>query len=204
YIGNLFNYAISGNISGRNYMGMYYFADGANLFTYGKFPQASSTNIRIEGTPNAFYNVMKLVNPPVGFTPLASPAVRGVWVYDYINWKTWYEPCENEMDDTYKGANVVPTNPQFVEVHGDRIYISGSKDDDDNVFISDVGNGLYFPVFLPIQLPPNSDKINGMIVFHDSVVVGRSNDIHVIYGNTNRTDLSATLFRLKRINTHTG
>jgi hypothetical protein len=55
-----------------------------------------------------------------------------------------------------------------------------------------------------MQLPPNGDEIQGLSVFADSVVVGRKHDVHVIYGNTNRTNLDGQLFRLKRINTHTG
>lgn len=196
---------VSNAISGANYMGKYYFVDGAKINLYGTFPQADNLpHVDVIGTPVNADIVMQLVNPPAGYTPLGATYDTGVWKYDYTNLKCWYEPCENEIADTYKGENVLPVNPSYIAVHQDRLYISGSSDDDDNVFITDIMNGFYCPVFLPIQLPPNGDKVVGLFVFHDSIIVGRNYDIHVIYGNTNRTDLSNDLFRLKRVNTHTG
>ena len=81
--------------------------------------------------------------------------------------------------------------------------MSGSVDNPHNVYITDISNAFYCPVGLGIQLPPNGDQVNGLVVFHDSVVVGRNDDIHVIYGNTNRIDVQ-DMFLLKKINTHTG
>jgi hypothetical protein len=196
--------AVSGKVRGMTYTGQYYFVDGSAVRIYGKFPQTADTHTKIVGTADPNYLTLKLVNPPAGFTPLGTTETKGVWAYDYTAKTCWYEPCQNEIDDTYKGSNVLPQNPKFIEVHGDRLFLSGSNLDDDNVFITDVGNGFYCPVYLPIGLPPNSDKIVGLKVFHDAVVVGRTKDIHVIYGNTNRTSLNAQLFRLVRINSHTG
>ena len=62
---------------------------------------------------------------------------------------------------------------------------------------------FYFPFAVQLQLPPNGDKVTGLIVFHDSVVIGRYNDVHVIYGNTNDDEIGNT-FMLKKINTHAG
>jgi hypothetical protein len=195
---------VLGKVNGKTYLGKYYFADGENLYVYGDHPDTGDTHNVITGTPPVGKSVLRIVTPPAGFTPLASPEIIGKWQYDYTAGTAWYEPCQFEIDDTYKGANVFPTKPKYVEVNGDRLYISGSADDNDNVYISDIGNALYTPVFLPIQMPPNGDQVTGLKVFHDSVVVGRAHDIHTIYGNTNRTELSAELFRLKRINAHSG
>jgi hypothetical protein len=195
---------VNGRVNATNYMGKFYFADGSDIQVYGTFPQASDTHTKIVGIAVNSDIVMKLVNPPAGFTPLGTTETKGVWAYDYDTRTCWYEPCQNEIDDTYKGSNVLPENPKYLAVHGDRMFISGSNVDDDNVFISDIGNAFYTPVYLPIQLPPNSDEVIGLKVFHNSVVVGRGGDAYVIYGNTNRTDLNSAMFRLRKINTHTG
>lgn len=195
---------VSGAIHGKTYMGQYVFVDGYSIRKYGIFPQTSDTYTRIVGTPVNAYIVMKLVNPPDGYTPLGTEHTRGVWNYDYSKLELWYEPCENEMVDTYKGANVIPAEAKYIEVYGERLILAGDSSDDDNVFISDISNGLYFPVFLPIQMPPNSDKITGLVNFQDTLVVGRQRDLHVIYGNTNRSEMNTSLFRLKQINSHTG
>lgn len=195
---------LAGRMMGKNYMGKYFFADGAKLRVYGKFPQVSTTLEKVIGTPVNDYVVMDVVTPPKGFTPAAAPRIIGTYRYDYTNKKIWYEPCKYEVDDTSKGSNVLPNKPKYLEVNKDRMYISGSQEDDDNVFITDIGNGYYTPVYLPIQMPPNSDMVTGLKVFHDSVVVGRKNDVHIIYGNTNRNDVSQELYRLKRVNAHAG
>jgi hypothetical protein len=195
---------VAGRVTGTNYMGYYLFADGDKLRMYGSFPQTAGTSTYIFGTPSAANRIMELVNPPAGFTPKPNPATEGAWAYDYVNNKVWYEPCAYEVADTYKGSNVIPEKPKYVLAFKERLYVSGSSKDDDNVFISDVANGFYFPVYLPIQIPPDSDAVRGLYAFYDSVVVARGGDMHAIYGNTNRTDLNASLYRLERLNTHTG
>lgn len=130
--------------------------------------------------------------------------LQGVLIVDYTNRKIWYEPCEIELEDEYKGANVVPVNTKYITSHKGRLFTSGDRRDDNNVFLSDVENPYYFPVSLPLQLPPNNDNVVGMIVYDDGVVVGRNDDIYVISGETNRLDLGLELFHLTKLNTHTG
>ena len=204
YVGNIKVANINGQITGVNFAGKYFFADGEKFYVWGKFPQTSTTYEEVIGTPDANYLLMEVVNPPQGFTPLGTEHTRGKVKYDYTNRKVWYEPCQNEIEDPYKKSNVLPQNPRYIVVHNGRLFVSGSKKDNDNVFISDLNNPYYFPVSLPIQLPPNSDKVVGLHVYDDSVVVGRHNDIYVITGMTNRTDMGVPVFRLKKVNTHTG
>ena len=71
---------------------------------------------------------------------------------------------ENEFKDNYKGANKVPLKAKYIASHSGRIYVSGADKDNDNVYISDIKSPFYFPVSLPMQLPPNSDKITGIKV----------------------------------------
>lgn len=204
YVGNMKVANINGQITGVNFAGKYFFADGEKFYVWGKFPQTSTTYEEVIGTPDANYLLMEVVNPPQGFTPLGTEHTRGKVKYDYTNRKVWYEPCQNEIEDPYKKSNVLPQNPRYIIVHNGRLFISGSKKDNDNVFISDLNNPYYFPVSLPMQLPPNSDKVVGLHVYDNSVVVGREEDIYVITGMTNRTDMGVPVFRLQKVNTHTG
>lgn len=191
-------------ISGITYLNNYYFVDSKSIRVYGKFPQVSEgDHIKVIGTPINDYALMTVANPPKPYTPLDTSYTMGVFRYDYTNKKIWYEPCQQELDDTYKGDNLLPTNPSMICMHGDRIFMDGDLINPGNVFITDILNAFYTPVGMPMQLPPNGQPITGMRVFMDSVVVGRAEDMYVIYGNTNRTNLS-NAFLMKKINTHTG
>lgn len=195
---------LSGKPRGVNHNGRYFFADGSKLYVYGLFQQSNNTHRRVVGVPINDYVLFEIVSPPDGHARLDASHVEGVLVADYTNFVVYYEPCQNEFVDTFSGANKVPANINYIVSHNGRVYLSGSREDDDNVFISDIRNPFYYPVSLPIQLPPNSDKIVGMIVYDNAVIVGRHEDIYAIFGNTNRPDMGVDVFNLRRINTHTG
>lgn len=194
---------VLGKVEGTTFNGKYYFVDSDKIRIYGTFPQSEDTYTKIIGTAVEDNIVMELVMPPSDFTPLDSTHKVGITRYNYTELKCWYEPCENEIGDDYKGANVFLATANNIAFHKDRMYIT-SPDDKHTIYISDIFNPMYFPNLLSIQLPPNGDEIVGLKVFHDSMIVGRKEDIHVIYGNTNRTDVMMDLFLLKKINTHTG
>lgn len=204
YIGDKHIKSLSGEISGANNTGRYFFADGDSLYVYGAVPTENTTYEKVLGTVRTGYQLFRVVSPPSDFIPLGEEHTQGVTKWDYSTNTVWYEPCTWEMRDTYKGANVVPNSVQYVVSHNGRLYLSGAKDDDDNVFISDLSNPFYYPVYLPIQLPPNSDKIRGLAVFDNAVIVGREHDMYAILGDTNRTDTIAQTYRLHKLNTHTG
>lgn len=195
---------VKGRVSGVNYNGKYFFVDGDKIRVYGKFPQFDRLYEKVIGTPVDELVYFELVDPPKEYTPMDSEHVRGVVRYDYTEKKMWYEPCQLELEDTYTGSNVLPKKPKYITVHKGRLFVTGSEKDDDNVFITDIQNPYYFPVYLPIQLPPNSDMVRGLIVFDDGVVIGREHDLYVITGMTNRSDAGVEIFRLKKINSHTG
>ena len=194
---------VVGKITGITHEGLYYFADGSKLYCYGKFPSVDTTYVDVIGTPVDTYVVMEIVSPGV-YTPLDNTHQQGVTAYDYNDYKIYYMPCTNELNDTYKGANVVPSGVKFIIGHKGRLFVSGQDNDDDNVFIGDIRSNFYFPVYLPIQVPPDSDKIKGLIVYDDDVVLGRGRDLYSISGDTNRTDAGLEVFTLRKINTHTG
>lgn len=196
--------SLSGRMDGVNFLGKFFFVDGVKFRVKGVFPQVGSTYEKIVGTASTSITTFNVVTPPGAFTPLGTTHTRGVTVYDYANQQIWYEPCENELNDPYKGANVMPTNIKYIEVLKGRMYLSGSNKDNDNVYITDAGNPYYTPVALPLQLPPNSDQVVGLAVYDDAVIVGRNEDIHVIIGQTNNPELGLSMFELRKLNTHTG
>lgn len=196
--------AVEGDIHGITHEGKYYFVDGKNIYVYGKFPMVTSVYVEVIGTPADEFRVMKVVNPTVGYTPLGTEHVEGKTVYNYTINEVEYQPCTNEMTDPFKGANVIPENIKYLVSHKGRLFVSGNYDDDDNVFIGDERSSFYFPVYLPIQVPPDSDRIKGLIVYDDDVVIGRHRDIYAISGTTNRPDTGLEVFNLRKINTHTG
>lgn len=197
---------IVGQMYGTNYMGKYVFVDGSGIYVYGKFPQVDALPYSdVIGTPDPAYVMMKVVNPLEGYVPLTTEHKRGVTKYDYTNKFVYYEPCQLEIVDEFKGPNVLPVNPTIIVTHGARLFVSGVDADNDNVFLTDISNPYYFPVGLPLQVPPTSDRVVGMVVYDDSVIVGRKNDLFAITGVTNRTDINGfELFRIRRINSHTG
>ena len=84
--------------------GKYFFADGGNLYVYGKFAQTTTTYEKVIGTPVDDYVLMKVVSPADGHPQLGTEHVRGVLNIDYTNKKIFYEPCEHEFKDPYKGC----------------------------------------------------------------------------------------------------
>lgn len=197
---------LAGNgLDGENFMGRYVFADSDTLRVYGLWSGlTASTYVRIVGTKPTAMTDLTVVSTPAVYTPLDNTYKKGVTVYDFNQMMVWYEPCANEKADPYLGLSVVPTAPRYVASLKGRLYVSGSSSADDTVYMSQTGNPFYFPVSTGLQVPPNSDKIMGLVVYDDAVVVGRKRDIHIITGVTNDPELGTEMFAIKRLNTHTG
>lgn len=196
--------SIFGLVTGANFSGKYYFVDGEHFRVYGKFAQETTTYEQVKGTPVEENIVLRVSNPPETYTPLGTEHTQGKTVIDYDTSTIWYEPCKLEMEDPYKNANVLPERPKYLVAHDGRLYVSGLDEDDDNVFISDIQQPLYFPSTTAMQVSPNSDKVLGLVVFDDAVLVSRKKDIHAIRGKTNNPTLGLPLFELIKLNTHTG
>lgn len=175
---------LNGKMRGKNFFGKYYFVDGDELRVF-------------DGD-----TIKKVINPPTGFTPLPSPAIIGVINSNAT--EIWYEPCALQIADTALGANIIPTNPSFIEIRKNRLYISGASGVNNNtVYISDIENPLYFATLLPLQPTPNGEVITGLKNFHDTMVVARNESFFAIYGSSNLST-SSDQFSVKQINTHTG
>lgn len=130
-------------------------------------------------------------------------------LYQYIGeWKDngtekWYEPCTHELRSAYYGVNVLPPKPTHICFTKNRVIISGGDEEGHIIYMSEVNNPYYFPVSTGLALPNDGTEINGLVSFHDSIVLSRKNDMHVVYGSSNNPDFG-DLFALKRITTHTG
>ena len=119
-----------------------FFVDGLHLYSY-------------DYTTNRTY---KYVNPPEDFTPNPTPSIEGVHNIKMIkvfnngiedgadHYEKWYEPCQYELEDGYKGSNNVPTALDLIEIKGDRLYVHSTLQGMENlVFISYILNPSYFP-----------------------------------------------------------
>lgn len=178
-----------------HFMGILFFTDGMFIYSYDHNEKKTC----------------KVVNPPESFTPNPKPAVTGVHKDKLIKtlssgikvYEKWYEPCEYEMEDGYKGSNFIPPCIDCFAVHKDRIYFSGGGFSPNMIWISDILNPYYYPSALPIQTPPDDDIITALHEYNDELIIGRRDSIYALYGNTNRTD-SSELYKLVKINCHTG
>ena len=204
YLGDTKLCDLSGQMTGLNFLGKYFFSDGQQIRVYGQFPQETTDYIQIVGTPDPNFRLMQVVNPPQGYIALGTEHLKGRTIYNYTANQVWYEPCANELDDVYKGSSLLPEKPRYLVSHNGRLFASGSERDDDTVFIGEIHNPFYFPVATSMQLPPNSDRVVGMHVFDGALVVGRRHDIYAIHGQTNRPGLGVPVFSLQRVNSHTG
>ena len=181
-----------------HYMNQLFFVDGLNLYSFDY-----STN-----------KTYKYVDPPGDYTPNPKPAIEGVTKEKYIKtyenghiecselYERWYEPCQYELEDGYKGSGLIPINLDMIQIKQDRLYVHSSTSAN-MVWISDSLNPAYFPSALPIQTPPNDDVITALHVYNDALIIGRRDSIYALFGNTNRDD-STEQYILTEINTHTG
>ena len=186
-------------ISGVQFMDKFFFVDGGVRIHYFKIDELEQP-----GDPYIYW----IKSPPSGYVPNPKPATTGIVkqeknkdFYNYID--VWYEPCEYELEDGYKGINFAEFHPTLITTVKDRLYVSGNYMDNNMVYISDILEPHYFPASLPIQMPPNGDYVTAMHIFNNTLIIARNNDMYALHGNTNRTDNSAT-YSLKHINTHTG
>ena len=189
-------YGVYKPVSGVQFMDKFYLVDGTEHIRFLKIEDLETMSL-----PRIFF----ISAPPYEFEPNPKPATKGVVKeeqYSGHRWRTWYEPCQYELEDGYKGTNMQTNYCNMITVHKDRLYLTGNPNDPNMVYISDILNPYYFPASLPVQLPPDGDRVTCMRVFNDSVIFGRENDVYVLSGNTNRDTSDAYL--LKKLNTHTG
>lgn len=117
-------------------------------------------------------------------------------------YERWYEPCQYELEDGYKGSSLLPPSMGCIAVHKDRLYVSGSQFDPNMIWVSDILNPFYFPASMTLQTPPTDDYITALHNYNDALVIGRKNSIFALFGNTNRDNSNE--YELTELNVHTG
>lgn len=150
-----------------------------------------------------------VATPPDDSVPAPSPATEGSETFNKNPDPTTgyhhmsYIPAQLELEDNYKGKNIIPEKCSIIKVHKDRLYLSGNPDDPNMIYISDIMKGTYFPVGLCLQTPPTDDLITALATFDDQLIVGRRDSIYSISGNSNRPD-SSSQYKIQKVNCHTG
>ena len=97
---------------------------------------------------------------------------------------TWYEPCLNQLADEYTGAGYIPKNPSILTIHKDRLFIAGDETQPHSIYMSWVSNPLWFPSNSHISVKPNGEEIVDLVVFDDALIIGRHEDMFVLYGSS--------------------
>lgn len=145
----------------------------------------------------------KMGTPTIIFPESELYKYVGEWKTDEVLNTKWYEPCVHELRHAYFGVNVVPPEPKTICLNKGRVIITCGGSEANIIYMSEVNNMYYFPVSTGLALPNNGDKVNGMVVFHDSLVLTRKSDVYVVYGSSNNPDYD-DVFTMKKVTTHTG
>lgn len=189
----IYNHPSNGFIEGVQFGSRFYFLDGHDLF----FTDLKTIKTYCVDTT------------PKDNTPIPSPSTEGSEIfnptidpdshYGHMN----YNPAQLELEDNYKGKNIIPKKCSIIKVHNDRLYLSGNPEDPNMIYISDIMKGTYFPVGLCLQTPPTDDVITALATFDNQLIVGRRDSIYSISGNSNRPD-SSSQYKIQKVNCHTG
>ena len=164
---------------------------------------AINTETKTVTIDSAVNYAIKKGNPIFFYIPLALKYNEGEQVYDDEKGVAYYKPCLKQLADTYTGAGYIPSNPSVITVHKDRLFIAGDEKQPHSVFLSWVTQPLWFPSNSHVSANPDGSKIVDLVVFDDALIIGRHEDIYVLYGNS-VYDTSSNPFKLKQMDVSTG
>lgn len=128
------------------------------------------------------YFTMKKGQPIMFYTPLELKYVEGETKSNATH--TWYEPCLNQLADEYTGAAYIPKNPKIITIHKDRLFVAGDETQPHSIYMSWVSNPLWFPSNSHISVKPNGEEVVDLVVFDDALIIGRHEDMFVLYGSS--------------------
>ena len=179
-------------------------ADG-NLF--GSVTSVNRTNNTVDVTFNESLSAFYLDEGASVFfyTPKPVDVYQGESINEEIDgvWYTWYQPCINQLADTQAGASYIPTSPNVIVSHKDRLFISGDYEQPHGVFMSHASSEYYFPSWHSVSVTPNGDKIIDMFVFDTALIIGRNEDMYALYGDSVYDNIGES-FYLKKMDVSTG
>ena len=147
---------------------------------------------------------------PVSFYE-PSTKIYGDEVWDKEAHLAYYLPCREELADSFSGNSYIPDKPSIITVHNNRLFISGDTKSPNAVYMSSISmlgpQALYFPASASVSVTPNGKPIVDMVVFDNALIIGRNEDLFVLYGDTEypATIVSGgTQFYLKQLDATTG
>ena len=179
-------------------------ADG-NIFGTVTSISDTTVNITFDETLGPFYIDKGM--PVYFYTPLGIDYYEGEVVSEEIDgvWYTWYQPCINMLADTDASGTYIPSAPDCIVSHKDRLFVSGDPEQPHSVFVSHILSEFYFPSLHNIGVTPNGEKIVDMFVFDTALIIGRNEDMFALYGDSvNAQRYGGEDFYLKKMDTSTG
>jgi len=146
--------------------------------------------------------------PVLFYDPGSEKATEGSEVWNTDNGVAYYQPCLNELADSYAGEPYIPDSPNVIVVHKNRIFIAGDNTQPHAIYCStfspEAPLPLYFPSGIYLQVKPDGKPIVDLVVFDDALIIGRNNDIYVLYGSSEYLDLSDDPFYIKQMDSTVG
>ena len=147
---------------------------------------------------------------PVSFYE-PSDKTFGDEVWDTEAHLAYYLPCRYELTDSYAGNSYIPSSPEIITVHSNRLFVSGDEQSPNAAYMSGLSTiapqPLYFPASASVSVKSNGKKIVDMVVFDNALIIGRNEDLFVLYGDTpypSSIASSGTQFYLKQLDATTG
>ena len=140
------------------------------------------------------------------YTPLGTSSLEGTNVWDSTNHYAYYEPCTNQLKDEFAGTPYMPDSPNVIAIHQDRIFIAGDVEQPHGVYMSSIASisTIYFPVGAGVSAKPNGDKVIDLIVFDSALIIGRHQDMYVLYGSSEYQKISSDPFYVKQMDVSIG
>lgn len=118
-----------------------------------------------------------------------------------------YYPCVIELANGYAGNSYIPDSPVVITAHANRLFVAGDDKSPNGVFMSGytaiAPQPLYFPSGSSISVKPNGQGVIDLIVFDNALIIGRHEDMFVLYGSSVSAD-SNDSFYLKQMDVSTG
>ena len=146
---------------------------------------------------------------PVGspvflYIPLDETNVVGEEIFNDETGIAYYKPCILEISDTYAGESYFPDSPNIITVHNSRLFVAGDSKQPHGVYMSKTAQPLYFPSAAGITVKPDGDEIVDLVVFDNALIIGRHNDMYVLYGSSEYQELSDDPYYIKQMDVSCG
>lgn len=138
------------------------------------------------------------------YTPKDSKNVVGEEIWDDEKLIAYYLPCELEIADDYAGESYFPDSPSVITVHNSRLFIAGDSTQPHGVYMSRTAQPLYFPSNAGVSVKPDGNSIVDLVVFDNALIIGRHNDMYVLYGNSEYQTQSDDPYYIKQMDVSCG